>query len=420
MSAKSKSKQQEALQFLDALDSFTPPPNVEGKQTTNPDTAAPEGEAAEVLAFLDEITQKSSEPTHTRSATPANVTHSRSGTPALKNRTERVRLGGGGSASSSSTSLHKTNSSPNTTDGKASSADQPADGPTSNENAGSWGWGSVWSTASAAIKQAKSAVDEQVKALPHNEQARKWSEGVIEYARNAQLDKLGQDFKRVGLSTLTDILNVVAPPISEHEVIRVWLSHDMQGYDGIESLTYKSLARIMEQVEGGDLVVNRGNVSRPKDGGLQERDLNAVDSYDAALKLAEANVEEMIKPTKETKSKLSTVTVPTTYSDVYIRVQPFFTEYPASSSDENAKQDLQFLVYLADPEHQLLHSTLSQSIPTRWLDMWDQYEWVEDIVAESLRVGVEVIGQEYLVSRMGWAGRNKNESEQESKEEIPS
>lgn len=56
--------------------------------------------------------------------------------------------------------------------------------------------------------------------------------------------RLGQDFKRVGLSTLTDILNVVAPPISEHEVIQVWLSHDMQGYDGVETLAYRALARV--------------------------------------------------------------------------------------------------------------------------------------------------------------------------------
>ena len=60
----------------------------------------------------------------------------------------------------------------------------------------------------------------------------------------------GQDFKRVGLSTLTDILNVVAPPISEHEVIQVWLSHDMQGFDGIESLTYRSLARVSRNNSG--------------------------------------------------------------------------------------------------------------------------------------------------------------------------
>ncbi len=54
----------------------------------------------------------------------------------------------------------------------------------------------------------------------------------------------GQDLKRVGLSTFNEILNVVAPPISEHEVIQVWLSHDMQGYDGIESLVYAALARV--------------------------------------------------------------------------------------------------------------------------------------------------------------------------------
>lgn len=54
----------------------------------------------------------------------------------------------------------------------------------------------------------------------------------------------GQDFKRVGLSTLTDILNVVAPPISEHEVIQVWLSYDMQGYDGIQSIVYRALSRV--------------------------------------------------------------------------------------------------------------------------------------------------------------------------------
>lgn len=55
---------------------------------------------------------------------------------------------------------------------------------------------------------------------------------------------IGQDFRRVGLSTLTDLLNVVAPPISEHEVIQVWLSHDMEGYEGVESLVYRALTRV--------------------------------------------------------------------------------------------------------------------------------------------------------------------------------
>lgn len=42
----------------------------------------------------------------------------------------------------------------------------------------------------------------------------------------------------------------------------------------------------MEQVEGGDLVVNRGNESRPK-GNSDVRDLNTVEGYDAAIKVAQ-------------------------------------------------------------------------------------------------------------------------------------
>jgi len=38
----------------------------------------------------------------------------------------------------------------------------------------------------------------------------------------------------------------------------------------------------------------------------------------------------------------------------------------------------------------------------------DDYDWVEDLVAEALRVGVEVIGQEYVVARMGWTKKNKD------------
>lgn len=46
----------------------------------------------------------------------------------------------------------------------------------------------------------------------------------------------------------------------------------------------------MEQVEGGDLIVNRGHESRPKEGSAAGgRDLNTVEGYIAALKLAQAS-----------------------------------------------------------------------------------------------------------------------------------
>lgn len=41
-------------------------------------------------------------------------------------------------------------------------------------------------------------------------------------------------------------------------------------------------------------------------------------------------------------------------------------------------------------------------MPLSWLDHWEKQDWVEDIVVEALRTGVETIGQEYIASRMGW------------------
>jgi Family of unknown function (DUF5427) len=182
-----KSKQEEALQFLDDLDSFAPPTEARPANKKTQAGSGNEGEAAEALAFLDEITQKSTE-VPARSA-PAHI--SRSGTPTLRKSTERVRLGGGPSllpsASSSTTSLNRTLSS-DSARGKEKADSQPAGA--SQSNPVTWGWGSVWSTASAAIQQAKTVVDEQVKHLPKNEQARKWGENVMEYAKTAQLDKL--------------------------------------------------------------------------------------------------------------------------------------------------------------------------------------------------------------------------------------
>lgn len=185
-----KIKQNEVLQLLDDLDSLTPETGVAASTTQA--TGANEGEAAEVLAFLDEITQKSTEPTR-----PTTVHISRSSTPISRKSTERVRLGGGSpfnpSASSSTTSLSRS-ASTETGRAKEKAPEQPSH--TNSQTAGvgngaGWGWGSMWSTASAAIQQAKSVVDEQVKQLPKNEHARKWGEGVLEYAKTAQLDKLG-------------------------------------------------------------------------------------------------------------------------------------------------------------------------------------------------------------------------------------
>ncbi|QRV86596.1 maintenance of telomere capping protein 1 [Ceratobasidium sp. AG-Ba] len=425
----SKSKQQEAEDLLNDLDSLPAPPPVNRKSGSSPAPGAVTGsEGAEALAFIDEITQKSSEPTK---STPAPVPKP----------TERIRLSANTnprrSVESSRATTPLSRVPPSGTPPVASSSLSAADtSATTSGGPSGWGWGSVWTSASAALQQARTVVEEQAKNLPpiptaaaaRTEQARKWSEGMMDYIKTTQFDKISQDLKNVSLSTLHEIMNAVAPPISEHEVIQVWLSHDMEGYEGIESLVYRSLAKIMEQVEGGDLIVNRGNESRPKEG-LTERDLNAVHSYDEAIKLAEAEIAELVKARAAQapeKPKSPTLQNPTTYSTVYIRVQPFFspslptkipslpgaesTESPVPAEPRAEQQQLQFLLYLVDPLHQLAHATVTQGVAAGWLGLWDAHDWVESTVVEVLRVGVEVMGQHYVADRMGYAKRAEIEA----------
>ena len=69
---------------------------------------------------------------------------------------------------------------------------------------------------------------------------------------------------------------------------------------------------------------------------------------------------------------------------------------------------LQFILHLSDPIHSLSYTTVTQAIPEHWLNVWDEYDWVGDTVAETLRFGIEVVGQEYVVGRMGWMKGKKS------------
>lgn len=60
---------------------------------------------------------------------------------------------------------------------------------------------------------------------------------------------------------------------------------------------------------------------------------------------------------------------------------------------------------------------MTQGIPKKWLGLWDTYPWVEDLVVEALRVGVEVLGQEYIGGRMGWTPDKEGSEEGSGSEE---
>lgn len=214
------SKSKEALALLDDLDSFTavpaPAPSALGhKSKSKPSSVSSiagkppvnDKDAADALAFIDEITQKSAEPRKSMSSLPTSTTRvtlsgSRPGTP-----------GAGGSGLRKSVDVPRVSPKPQDA-APAASTGAAASG-------GAWGWGSVWNTASAALAQAKETVDAQVKNLPQipqNDQAKKWAEGAITYVKQAQLDKLGT-FSRGMVGSARDRLAVSCSPGPQDDVV---------------------------------------------------------------------------------------------------------------------------------------------------------------------------------------------------------
>lgn len=110
--------------------------------------------------------------------------------------------------------------------------------------------------------------------------------------KGVDLEKLRHDIIQRGQSAVTDILNAVAPPISEHEVLQVWLSHDMKGYDGVESVVYSAVSKIMEQTTFSDLEVfyssppksikEEENTSRSSSDDDEPRSINPVKGWEQA------------------------------------------------------------------------------------------------------------------------------------------
>ncbi|KDE04048.1 hypothetical protein MVLG_05487 [Microbotryum lychnidis-dioicae p1A1 Lamole] len=447
--------------------------NPASSSTANPATANSNAtEAQSVLDFLDEITQRSSTPTHpvqarplpaprttgggtapsslSRSTSRTSIQSTASSAPPPRRSTDSVRstripASNSSNALSTSPPTYQHNmSSPTTTNATAPSSNDSA---AANNNAGGWGWSSMWSQASNVVQQASHVVahartvaEEQVlsatqqakegglsslpggliKALGENEQAKK----VMGLASNVHFDQLGKDLKSSTLKSLTDLINAVAPPIAEHELLKVSLSHDMIGYDGVEQLVYSSLSKVMEQVEGGTLIVNKGDqeTQRHSESNDEERDLNLVEGLEAAWKLAEANLDQLIKTTfkpspapnaNNSKTAEGGITVPVTTCPIYMRIQPCLAPIPflptslttisptEGSVTTSSAKALFFLLVLNDPTHGLKHVSLSQSLPANWLDIpFEENEWVEDLMVEVIRRSVEIIGQEYISHRM--------------------
>ncbi|EGS17117.1 uncharacterized protein CTHT_0074470 [Thermochaetoides thermophila DSM 1495] len=371
-------------------------------------------------------------------------------------------------------------------EGASSQSQNATPEPQKKHSGGSW-WGGLLSTATAAMKQAEAAVN-AVKEIQQAEEAKKWAQQIT--GNVGALKGLGNELRHRALPTFTNILHTLAPPISSHERLLIHITHDLVGYPSLDPLIYSVFSRVMSQVEGGDLmVIQRGQesshrsssehhkssfFSQPpfgwRDGPWWRQDdsprsIGIVPGLVEGTKLCRASAEAYaheyfaanggIEVARQRASEPLSESNPVRSSDIFLSVQAISVpsdgalfvgsaaaEKEKAASDvkeeqEDAEGGVCFAVYVFDPVHEIRYSTVSQTVPTRWI-RWldappapasreeegneyekefgrlpeeireivetggvDPREWVSEWVEEVLSLAVGIVAQRYVARRMG-------------------
>jgi hypothetical protein len=245
---------------------------------------------------------------------------------------------------------------------------------------------------------------------------------------------VGGDLRSGLMPTFQNILQTIAPPISQHERLQVHITHDFTNYPTLDPLIYQVFSRVMSQVEGGDLMVvqkgqeataRRGSGDRSRDFGSwhdgpwwrsgEQRSINAVKGIIEGSKLARASaesyasdhmagrggVEEVAKKATETLNTSN----PTRDSEIFLAIQAISQTRPdglfagssakeeesqiKESPDHKYSEEVLFAIYLHDPIHGIALQALSQAVPAQWLEWLDAPSGGEGTLPESIE---EIVG----------------------------
>ncbi|KAF3935227.1 hypothetical protein ABW19_dt0201543 [Dactylella cylindrospora] len=314
------------------------------------------------------------------------------------------------------------------------------------QQGGGW-WGGLWSTASAAATVAQSTAQSVYKEIQASEEAQRWTKQVKGSVEGFK--ELGGELQKRAIPTFTNLLHHIAPPISAHERLHIHTSHDLQNYPSIDPIIHHVFARVMQQVEGGDLlVIQRGSESTAKrnsslssgwGGGPwwrdeRKRELGTIKGLEAGIKLAKATAEgfatEYSQRSPTFEKKPEDPNNPVRKSDIFLSLQPVVYPCPFSTvlikpedaaNGEVAEEVLSFAIHLSDPKHSLEFTTMSQTCPAKWGDWMDAEfeelpedvqmglangavdprEWIAEWMEETIALAVGIVAQRYVSKRMG-------------------
>ncbi|EFQ33597.1 hypothetical protein CGRA01v4_02123 [Colletotrichum graminicola] len=455
------------------------------KKSNKPTTAASKALAdQDILAELEKDLEQPSRPHTPRlKESAAKGIPKRSATPTIDDKsaaaprksTDSARsLRASFTPSATSSDLQEPDKKPAEQSAPTSSTAVPEAAASAAGGGGGW-WGGIFNTATAAMKQAEAAVKE----IQKNEDAKKWAEQVR--GNVGGLRALGDNLRQQALPTFTNILHTIAPPISSHERLLIHITHDMVGYPSLDPLIYGTFSRVMSQVEGGELMVIQRvqeNTSRRhsndsaagwRDGPWwrqsdSPRDLGLIKGLTEGTKLCRAGAEGYaneyfgahggIEQARVRATEPLSEDNPVRSSDLFLAIQAVGTtsdlalfactaavekEKEASTVAEQDEADemVCFAVFCLDPVHEIEFSTISQSIPAKWI-RWldasnpltpasgedgqepslnqsipdeireivesggvDPREWVAEWIEELLSLAVGIVAQRYVARRMG-------------------
>lgn len=296
--------------------------------------------------------------------------------------------------------------------------------------ASAWGqWGTLLSSASKFAGQARHELERRAAEIGlddgHGELSlhhlsERFTRGVRGIVGDANLGKFGQDISEVGRRGWNDILNVVAPPMEAHEMVQVSLSYDFEGIPGIDSMAFRILMRVLQQVDVHDVTVVRASEAAQPQAAAHEEgaryQLAPSASRTQALEAAFTCIAalcESVAPADAAREQAAAATAAEAAAaacPLIVRIQPFYEEVTGTvgAGDASAwlrgtaprgeKRHLVFLVWLADPLHRLSHHTTSQAIPAWWLSLPDA--WVEQALSDAIQGALGVVSQEYVQARV--------------------
>ncbi|CAG8606954.1 15314_t:CDS:2 [Funneliformis mosseae] len=374
---------EDVLQFLETLDTYS--------QTTDASNPTTEGQVTDTQSVLDFIDQFSKhQNNNSKGDSQSNVSISQ------EHSAERPE--------------------PSTQPSQLSDANQDI------KQSGTWSWGGFMASASTAYKTASTVVDTSVKGALATVETVRTNEGTKKIE-----ERFRYDLRTLGLNTLTTVVNAVVPPISQYEIVEVWLTHDMVGYVGIESIVYRSFMKVMEQVEGGDIVVRKANESIRRDSEDDScRDLNICEGFIEAVGIAKKHYKpppSISEKIKEQDQKELLRDIPSTTCPVFMAIQPTKANpYSLPTNNEitiDPENYLYYVIVLTDPTHNLNFKTVSQALPASWIDIpYEENEWVEAKMVSAIKLAVQIIAQEYVWHRMT-ASEGQQQEENQPSEEKP-